>query len=57
MKLIDKLLCKVAEWPKDDGYSCDLNEILSRLSDDQLRELADGDPSDERIKEILDSTG
>ena len=53
---------RVAEqYPNNKGdvivFDAGMREVYGELTDAQLRELADGDPYDERINEILDSTG
>ena len=60
MQRINKLLVSVkreaAEDAKRREYE-ELDQIISRMTTEQLRELVDGEPSDDRVKEIFASVG
>ncbi len=60
MKRIDKLLTTAkrenmldAERRKNE----ELKQVISRMTTAQLEELVDGDPSEDRLKEIFASVG
>ena len=58
MKQIDKMLAIAkheALWEADRNNHKELENAISRMTTDQLRELVYDDPSDERLKEIFES--
>lgn len=60
MKKIDKMLAIAkheALWDAERNKKKELEDALSRMTTDQLRELVYDDPSDERLKEIFASVG
>lgn len=60
MKKIDKMLAIAkheALWDAERKNQEELEDALSRMTTDQLREIVYDDPSDERLKEIFASVG
>ena len=60
MKKIDKMLAIAkheALWEAERKKHEELENAISRMTTDQLRELVYDDPSDERLKEIFASVG
>ena len=60
MKQIDKMLAIAkheALWEAERKSHEELENAISRMTTDQLRELVYDDPSDERLKEIFASVG
>lgn len=60
MPKIDKLLATVKREAMIDAerrkYE-ELEQVISRMTTAQLEELVDGNPSDERFREIFESVG
>lgn len=60
MQKINKLLLTVKREALEDAERRkheELEQAISRMTTDQLRELVDGEPSEDRIKEIFESVG
>lgn len=60
MQKINKMLSRArheAEFELKRKESEDLTKYISRMTTEQLRELIDGNPSDERVREIFASVG
>lgn len=60
MPRIDKLLATVKREASDRARHREHEEIeqtISRMTTEQLKELAFGDPSEDRVKEIFESVG
>lgn len=56
MKRLDKLL-KAAKVQVDTRERVKVKKVLERMTTEQLHELIDESPTDERIREILASVG
>lgn len=60
MPKIDKLLATVKRKAVEDARHREyeeLEQVLSRMTTDQLWELVDGNPSEDRVMEIFESVG
>lgn len=60
MQRIDKLLTTAKREALLDAERRnheELKQAISRMTTEQLAELVDGDPSEDRLKEILESVG
>lgn len=55
MQRIDKLLSTARQNVKKGNE--EISKAISRMTTEQLLELVDGDPSEDRLKEILESVG
>lgn len=56
MGKIEKLISK-ARQKSSSRQKAEIREIYGRMTIEQLEELADGNPTEERIKEIFASVG
>lgn len=60
MLRIDKVLATTKREVKlatERRNNHELKQAISRMTTEQLAELVDGDPSEDRLKEILESVG
>ena len=53
---VDRLL-KIAKQEAESINGAKIDEIFHRMTTEQLKELAEGSPTDDRVREILSSVG